>query len=131
MTRARITITLPESVLRATDERAGELDRSRSRVVAEALRRYLERQPETEPPAALREPAPTAYGPPRGAGLGPQRRTRLEADLALTPEQRVEEAERAARVAELRAPRWRRERVITFDRYEDYLDWERREDLQA
>lgn len=55
-------------------------------------------------------------------GLGAQRRAQLIADLALTPEARVRAAEETARVAFLRNP-LRVQRVLTFDRYEDYLDW--------
>ena len=46
---ARIAITLPKDLLAATDRRAKELDRSRSRVIAEALRAYVAR------PTAVRE----------------------------------------------------------------------------
>jgi hypothetical protein len=125
MSLVRISITIPESLVRAADRRARQLDRSRSWVVVEALRRYLAGagvQP-SEPPA-VREPAPPPYQAAPG-DIGPYRRSQLEADLRLTPEQRVLEAERTARVSELRAPKWRGDRVLTFDTYEDYLDWER------
>ena len=113
MALARISITLPQDVVAAADRRAAELDRSRSWVVVEALRAYLTR-------------------PSRGSlvaarpGLGDSRLAQLEADLALTPEQRVREAERTAREGELtsgRVPAARR--IVQFDRYEDYLDWKR------
>lgn len=142
----RITITIPETLLRAADERAQALDRSRSWVVADALRRCLaeagpaaghgERPYLTEPPVAFvaerrAEPA-TAATPdaaaPRAAGLGPYRLAQLEADLRLPIEQRVREGELAARVTELRATPVRSQRVLTFDRYEDYLEWERWEE---
>jgi len=53
----------------------------------------------------------------------------LEADLDLSPEERVKEAERTSRVSELRTPKPAVARVLAFDRYEDYLEWRRREDL--
>lgn len=127
MPRSRITITIPEDLVVAADRRAKELERSRSWVVVEAVRRYLSERPPAGEEIQVREDAASTYGEEAG-GLGAYRRARLRADLALSPETRVKEAERAARVAELRARRWERDRVITFDRYEDYLDWERWED---
>jgi hypothetical protein len=52
-------------------------------------------------------------------------RSRLLSDLALTPEQRVHLAEELARTAVSDRPRPRFHRVIQFERYEDYLDWQR------
>jgi plasmid stability protein len=52
-------------------------------------------------------------------------RSRLLSDLALTPEQRVHLGEELAKVAASARPRPRFQRVIQFDRYEDYLDWKR------
>jgi hypothetical protein len=124
MTLARISITLPRDVVAAADRRAAEQDRSRSWVVVESLRAYLGK-PTSGRGALVREPAPPLYGAPR-PGLGDSRLAQLEADLALTPEQRVREAERTAREGELtsgRAPAARR--IVQFDRYEDYLDWKR------
>lgn len=50
---------------------------------------------------------------------------RLRSDLALTPEQRVHLGEELARVAATSRPRPHFQRVIQFERYEDYLDWKR------
>ena len=60
--------------------------------------------------------------------VGAIRQSQLQADLALTPEQRVREAERTAREAELVARRRPVNQVLTFDRYEDYLEWKRLRD---
>lgn len=117
---ARVTITLPSDLLAAADARARQLDRSRSRVVVEALRTYLAAR-------VVREPAAPPYGRP--SGLGEYRSQQLEADLALTPEQRVREAERTAREAELVRGVPRGRGVRFFDRYEDYLEWKRREGI--
>jgi predicted transcriptional regulator len=120
----RISITLPAAVLAAADRRARELDRSRSRVIADALRAYV------AAPAAVREPAALPYNA-RAAGLGELRLHQLQADLRLTPEQRVRAAEQTARLAERtrgRAPA--AGRVVTFERFEDYVDWKRKEQLQ-
>jgi hypothetical protein len=124
MALARISITLPQEVVAAADRRAAELDRPRSWVVVEALRAYL-RQPASRSGTLVREPPSPPYAAAR-PGLGESRLAQLEADLALTPEQRVREAERTARTGELTSGRARTtHRIVQFDRYEDYLDWKR------
>lgn len=124
MAITRISVTIPEDVLRAADEHARRLDRSRSWLVAEALRRFVART--TAPAAEARR----VTEPPAGfaAGLGAFRVRQLEADLALSIDDRVHAAERAALVARLRRPSWTRDRLILFDRYEEYLDWSRRQE---
>lgn len=126
----RISITIPESVVSQADERARALDRSRSWLVVEALRRYLA-QPLTEgrDETLVKETTVNPYVVNPRPGLGPYRRAQLEADLCLTPEQRVKEAERTARVAELRRPPGPSNRLLIFDSYDDYLAWDRRERL--
>jgi len=126
MPLTRISITIPEELVEAADQAARGLDRSRSWLVVEALRRYLARQ--ARPARVVAEPV-VPYGVPE-AGVGEQRRAQLEADLALTPEERVKEAERTARLSDLVAPKRRGDRVLTFDAYEDYLEWDRRERLR-
>lgn len=123
MTRSRISITIPKEVLDAADRRATELDFSRSRLVSEALRRYLADR--SGPPWAVAETRPT-YRP----GPGPARLEQLRADLTLTPEERVRIAEQTALVSELRGPPPQRDRVIGFDRLEDFFAWERHEELR-
>ena len=103
---ARIAITLPPETLAAADRLARETDRSRSWVIAEAVRHFT------------------------AAGLGPSRLEQLRRDMQLTPEARIREAEETMRVAELRhGPR--RDRMLAFDRYEDFLDWKRSEAVRA
>ena len=137
MALARVTVTVPAALLKEADRRAGALQRSRSWVVAEALRRLLADPlpPIGRAPAALavREPVMAPYL----ASPDPQRLAQLEADLALTPEQRVWEADRTLRQAEsaaaaaaaaaARPPRVRA--IRSFDRYEDFVDWRRVRDL--
>ena len=60
--------------------------------------------------------------------LDAYRQAQLEAGLKLSLLWRVLESERMARVFELRAPRARCERLLMFDRYEDYAEWKDRED---
>ena len=97
---ARIAITLPEADLAAADRLAMQQDRSRSWIVAEAIRRY----------------AATVDGEDGGRdALGSSRRAQLRRDLALTPEERVREAEETQRVAvQTTRPR-------TFASFDDFL----------
>jgi hypothetical protein len=117
----RISITLPKDVLEAADRRARALDRSRSWVIVEAIRAYV------AVTAQVRESAPPPYGV-TSPGLGPLRLAQLESDLRLTPERRVRAAEGTARLGErVRGSRGRANRVLSFDRYEDYVEWKRKE----
>lgn len=120
MARSRISITIPAELLAAADRRAEELACSRSWLLCEALRAHLAAVPL---PAWAFGESRTGYVP----GLSPGRLEQLEADLALTPEQRVRHAEQTALVAELRGPAPQRDRVIGFDRIADFFAWERRE----
>jgi hypothetical protein len=81
---ARIAITLPPEDLAAADRLARAQDRSRSWIIAEAIRKY--------------SAAPDG-GPVRSEGLGPYRLDQLIRDLALTPERRVRVAEDTQRVS--------------------------------
>jgi hypothetical protein len=60
-------------------------------------------------------------------GLGPSRTAQLEADLQLTPEERVYAAERTLLVDKARRRPLQGDRLLTFNRYEDYLEWQRLE----
>ena len=114
----RIAITLPAEDLEAADRAARKLDRSRSWLIAEAVRQYVAR-PQPGLDVATAEPRP---------GLGQSRRQQLMADLRLTPEERVRAAEETARVTTLVSPA-RVHRILAFDRYEDYLAWKKVEAL--
>jgi predicted transcriptional regulator len=109
----RISATVPDDVIAAANAYAASVDRSRSWVISESLRRYLA-EPD-RPEEALPQLAP---------GLGDSRLGQLRADLQLTPRQRVEEAERTAREARLGRPT-AGELLIMFDSFEDYLEWDR------
>jgi predicted transcriptional regulator len=108
----RITVTLPKELLTATDARAEQLDRSRSWVVAEALRAYVGR-------AAVREPVAT-YG---AREVAEARRVHLATDLRLAPAERLRRAEELGRLARSAQQRGRRSQVIGFDSYEDWYEW--------
>jgi hypothetical protein len=126
MSFERISITLPRDVLQSADRRARELDRSRSWVIVEALRAYL-----AAPRSLVHESTPAPYGA-ASPGLGPQRLAQLESDLRLTPEERIRAAEETARLGErVRGTRGRANRLISFERYEDYVEWKRTNDIVA
>jgi len=117
MPYARIAITLPKDLVAAADRRARELDRSRSRVIAAALRAYLV----SPPPAQVREAVRPAYG---SDAIGSARRAQLERDLARSPAERLRNAEASARTARAhRAHRGRRHQIIGFDSYDDFYEW--------
>lgn len=101
---ARIAITLPEDDLAAADRLAQELDRSRSWVIAEAIRRF----------AASAETLPAT-------DLGASRREQLRRDLALSPDERVHAAEETLKTSSrIGAPR-------IFSHFDDFLAWQRAE----
>lgn len=111
----RITVTIPEDVLDRADELAAKQRRSRSWVISEAVRTF-----------STAESASSRKSPARlTAGLGDQRIQQLEADLRLTPAQRVREAEELFETALKARPQPRYEQVLMFERFEDYLAWKR------
>ena len=115
---SRIAITLPAPDLAAAARLARPQDRSRSWIVAEAIRQYS---------ATKESSADTAF--PSRTGLGALRLDQLARDLALTPEQRVREADETLRLTLRESPRV--QQLLAFDRYEDYLDWKDRRDFAA
>lgn len=125
MPLARVTITIPDDLLEAADRKAAELDRSRSWLLVEALRRYLVQG--ARKGSMVREPSASYL-----AGLGPGRQAQLEADLALSPEERVRLAQETAEIrAGLRRRSPLRHRIMAFDRLEDFFDWEKREAIDV
>jgi hypothetical protein len=122
-TYARISCTLPEDVLAEADRIAAREDRSRSWVIAEALRLYA--SPVRSQVVTTRETAAPPYAP----GLGESRLAQLRADLSLSPEARVRAAEESAALSALLRPS-RGARLLQFDRFDDYLEWKRREAAQ-
>lgn len=118
MALARVTVTLPAPILKEADRRAKALERSRSWVVAEALRRLLD----APNPAVVREVATAPYAVP-AADMERARLRHLEAELALSPAERLERAEELGRLARSRQRRGRRHQVIGFESWEDYDLW--------
>ena len=123
----RISITIPKDVLEAADRRAAELDRSRSWVVVDALRRYLGSVgaggSEGQPARVVREVAPILYV----AGEVAEGRLRhLRAELALSPSERLRRAEELGSLARQAQRRGRRQQAIGFESYEDFYEWKKR-----
>ena len=99
-------MTIPPDILRRADRLAKAWDRSRSWVLAEGVRLL------PDPP----QPAP--------ARLDDSRRHQLEADFALSVDQRVIAAERTAREVPARSLG---RLFVSFERFEDYFEWKRLE----
>ncbi|MGQ0767333.1 MAG: CopG family ribbon-helix-helix protein [Gemmatimonadota bacterium] len=106
---ARIAITLPRSDLLAADKLAARHDRSRSWIIAEALRHYVAAEKSRSEASAL----------------GLTRSAQLRRDLELTPEQRVREAEQTLRLDDRPLP-GRLIQPVTFDSWEAFVEWKRR-----
>lgn len=130
--QTRITITIPEELVKAADARAKALDRSRSWILVEALRQYLSaldsartvREP-TAPPledAKTRTPTPVDAA----AEVAESRRHRLRAEMALPPLERLRRAEELARLGQSSPQRRAGAQVIGFDSYEDYYEWKKK-----
>lgn len=126
----RISCTVPEDVVAEADSIAEAEQRSRSWVVSEAIRRYAGGAPQA--PRMVREVArpPDAGSAAEPVGLDPMRRLQLQADMRLTPEDRVKAAEETATLGYLLHPPTG-SRLVQFDRYEDYLTWKRREEIRG
>jgi hypothetical protein len=98
---ARIAITLPPDDLAAADRLATREDRSRSWIIAEAIRQYVTAQER------------------RSARLDPSRREQVRRDLALTPAARIHEADATSA--------WSGEHVEPrrFSSFDAFLAWQR------
>jgi predicted transcriptional regulator len=115
---ARISITIPADLLKVADRLARQLDRSRSWVLGEAVRRMAQ----GSPPAGVREPLVNPYAE-QAEELEAVRLRRLKADLAATPAERLRDAEEILQMARRVRPARKRAQVIAFDSYEDYYRW--------
>ncbi|MCC7054863.1 MAG: CopG family transcriptional regulator [Gemmatimonadaceae bacterium] len=101
---AKIAITLPQDDLAAANRLAATQDRSRSWIIAEAVRQYV---------AQAAAPA-----------LDPSRAEQLRRDLTLTPLQRVAAGEEALRVI----PDGGAQEPRTFPSYDAFQAWLRTRD---
>ncbi len=109
---ARIAITIPHLDLASADRLAALQDRSRSWIIAEAVRRYAAEFAEAE----------------SVADLGASRHAQLVRDVSLTAEQRVHEAQLVTAIgvahpAALDEPH-------RFGSFDDFLRWRRSQAIQ-
>ena len=116
---AKIAITIPPEDLAAADRLAIELDRSRSWIVAEAVRRYVA----AEKAARSRSDASESR-----TRLDPSRAAQLARDVALSAEARVREAEdisvfSSAQPAAMEQPR-------RFETFDAFSSWRRSRDAR-
>lgn len=118
----RVTVTVPVDVLKAADTQARRLGRSRSWVVSEALRTYATTSA-TIRPAQASESSRAPYA----SALDDARAALREADLRLTPAERLQAAEELADDAAALRPRPRIRQVLQFDRLEDWFAWKKRD----
>jgi len=125
MAIARISVTLPRDVLAAADRRARELDRSRSWLVADALRRYLGGGQNAAPRGGRVVSEPAATYAAVASEVADARRRHLAAELTLPAAERLRRAEELGRLARQAQRRPRRQQVIGFDSYEDFYQWKK------
>ncbi len=118
---ARVTITLPRPVLEAADKAAARLDRSRSWVVAEAIRRFADEAAGSASPRVGQQ----VTSPYDESELHAVRIRRLKVDLAKTPEERLREADSLFDIARAVHPRTRRWQVIGFESLKDFHQWKK------
>lgn len=119
---ARIAVTLPPDILALANQLARRLDRSRSWVVAEGVRRFAAESGSQPVPPGVREQRIVPYA----AGLGALRQHQLEVDLTLTPAERVRAAEESLRITRILYPRVGQQ-LLMFSSPEDYLRWKQRD----
>jgi len=115
-TLARISITISADLLKLADQLASRLDRSRSWVLGEAVRRWTA-EADSEVVSA-----PAWVSPPESS-----RHEQLHSDMRMPLDARVRAAEEANLLDRELRPPCRGVRLTLFDRYEDYLDWKRYE----
>ena len=136
--QSRITITIPGELVEAANARAQALGRSRSWVLVEALRRYLQapvslgavREHATHPYVA--RPAPETTIPMDAAAeVAASRRRRLRAELTLPAIERLRRAEEIARLGGVATLPRAGAQIVAFDTYEDYYEWKRNRLIRA
>ncbi len=116
----RVTITIPAPVLAAADALAARLDRSRSWVLVEAVRRLVASEPLPDPAStspAAPDPTPTQLAAEEAL------RARLARSTALSMVGRVQAAEEGARVARGAVPARPSQRIRGFPTQQAYEQW--------
>ncbi len=106
---AKIAITLPPEDLAAADRLAAEHDRSRSWIVAEALRQYVARASQSA----------------QAVTLDDSRHEQLRRDLALTPLERIQAGEESLRVIGRSPTAPVGNEPLIFEHFDAFLAWSR------
>lgn len=123
---SRTSITIDNDLLKQADHAASRLGRPRSWVFSEALRTWLA-LPQA-PTRVVREPR-MAYA--HDDQFATARAQLIDADLQLSPTQRLRAAEELTRSMLPRSDRpVLRNRVISFDTWEDFLAWDKRDSVR-
>lgn len=107
---ARIAITLPPETLRAADELAAQQDRSRSWIIAEAIRQYAASQ---------------SLGANVGYSLGPSRFEQLQRDASLSAQERVLIAEETLSQSAVANRNGTQDIARSFSSFDEFLAWQR------
>lgn len=115
---ARTSITLPQRELSTADRLAAALDRSRSWVFAEAIRRWGAKAPGPDPSPAVRPAEPTT---PPGPDLPPA--VDLKTALQLSDTARLQKSQELTARFRRAHPRAGRMQIIAFESQEDFLAW--------
>lgn len=113
-------MTIPADVLRRADELARLWDRSRSWVIAEAIRRVD--RPAEAGSMMVSESAAPSYTAEAAAEA---RLRHLRHDLSLTPAERLRRAEALVTMARKVRKRPKRAQIIGFDSFEDFAAWKK------
>ena len=122
---ARISITLPADLLHLADQEAARQGRSRSWVIAEAIRHAVSPAGGSAGPVSeVRETVVSPYAAV-AEDMEQARERRLRAALALSPSERLGRAEELVRLARAVRPRHARAQVIGFDTFEDFWRWKK------
>jgi len=106
---AKIAITLPAEDLASADRLAAEQDRSRSWIIAEALRQYVLR----------------ASPPDRQVALDDSRHEQLRRDLTLTPLERIQAPEASLRFVGRSPAAPSENKPLFFEDFDAFLAWNR------
>jgi len=106
---AKIAITLPAEDLASADRLAAKQDRSRSWIIAEALRQYVVR----------------ASSPDQQVALDDSRHEQLRRDMALTPVKGIQAAEASVRLVGRSAAAPSENEPLFFEDFDAFLAWNR------
>lgn len=118
----RISMTIPGEVLRQADLLARRWSRSRSWVISEAIRQLAAEPGSSAVPSVVAEPSVPGYA---AAEIARARTTQLQRNLALSPAERLRQAEGLVNLGRAVRRRPARRQIIAFDTLEDFARWKK------